>query len=144
MWRRSYQKEICKKIEKKNVEESEHYKKVVNKSILINKWKNYGPEGPNHSTQDLKCICQIRDNDLIYSTQLSQVPQKCGTFMLVPQVPQMWYKCGTKKGPPTFFGYFCIMHLIWPLMTSSYLLWPLVISKGQLHPKSIWIQHTYL
>ena len=56
--------------------------------------------------QDLKYICQIRDNDLIYITQLSQVPQKCGTFMLVPQVPQMWYKCGTKKRPHTFFGYF--------------------------------------
>ena len=26
--------------------------------------------------------------------------------MLVPQVPQMWYKCGTKKRPHTFFGYF--------------------------------------
>ena len=62
--------------------------------------------------QDLKYICQIRDNDLIYITQLSQVPQKCGTFMLVPQVPQMWYKCGTKKRPHTFLDIFCIMHLI--------------------------------
>ena len=25
------------------------------------------------------------------------VPQKCGTFMFVPHVPQMWYKCGTKS-----------------------------------------------
>ena len=34
---------------------------------------------------------------------LSQVPQKWGTFMLVPQVPQMRYKWGTKKQPHMFF-----------------------------------------
>ena len=34
------------------------------------------------------------------------VPQKCGTFMFVPHVPQMWYKCGTQKRAHTFFGYF--------------------------------------
>ena len=28
---------------------------------------------------------------------LKFVPQKCGTFMFVPHVPQMWYKCGTKS-----------------------------------------------
>ena len=26
---------------------------------------------------------------------------KCGTFMFVPHVPQMWYKFGTQKGPHT-------------------------------------------
>ena len=31
------------------------------------------------------------------------VPQKCGTFMFVPHVPQMWYKCGTQMRPHTFF-----------------------------------------
>ena len=28
---------------------------------------------------------------------------KCGTFMFVPHVPQMWYKCGTQMRPHTFF-----------------------------------------
>ena len=31
--------------------------------------------------------------------------------MLVPQVPQMWHKCGTKKGPHTFLDDLGIMHL---------------------------------
>ena len=30
-------------------------------------------------------------------------PQKCGTFILVPHVPQMWHKCGTQKRAHTFF-----------------------------------------
>ena len=30
--------------------------------------------------------------------------------MLVPQVPQMWHKCGTKKGPHTFLDDLGIMH----------------------------------
>ena len=78
---------------------------------------------------------------------LKFVPQKWGTFMFVPQVPQMGYKWGTQKGPHTFFrrfGYYALYALWWPLTTSSDLKWPLVTSKGQLHPKPIWIQHTYL
>ena len=31
------------------------------------------------------------------------MPQKCGTFILVPHVPQMWHKCGTQKRAHTFF-----------------------------------------
>ena len=57
-------------------------------------------EGPHHLTQDLKYICQNRDNDLI-----SRVPQKWGTFMIVPQVPQTGDKWGTKKRAHMFFEY---------------------------------------
>ena len=42
---------------------------------------------------------------------------KCGTFMFVPHVPQMWYKCGTQKGPHTFFrwfGYYALNVCIYP------------------------------
>ena len=45
------------------------------------------------------------------------VPLKCGTFMFVPHVPQMWYKCGTQKGPHTFFrwfGYYALNVCIYP------------------------------
>ena len=45
---------------------------------------------------------------------LKFVPQKWGTFMFVPQVPQMGYKWGTQKGPHTFFrrfGYYALYAL---------------------------------
>ena len=37
--------------------------------------------------------------------------------MFVPHVPQMWYKCGTQKGPHTFFrwfGYYALNVCIYP------------------------------
>ena len=37
-------------------------------SWVVRPWHPHRYEGPHHSTQDLKCICQIRDNDLIYIT----------------------------------------------------------------------------
>ena len=62
-------------------------------SWVVRPWHPHRYEGPHHSTQDLKYICQNRDNDLIL-----RVPQKWGTFMFVPQVPQMGYKLGTILG----------------------------------------------
>ena len=56
---------------------------------------------------------------------LKFVPQKWGTFMFVPQVPQMGYKWGTQKGPHTFLEDLGIMHftrfddLSRPLVTSN-------------------------
>ena len=52
-------------------------------------------------------------------------------------VVQVWYQ----KGAPHVFWIFLYYA---PNLTFDDLWWPLVISKGQLHLKSIWIQHTYL
>ena len=48
---------------------------------------------------------------------LKFVPQKWGTFMFVPHVPQMWYKCGTQKGASQVFvyiGYYALNVCIYP------------------------------
>ena len=36
-------------------------------------------------------------NETIVIMDKKFAPQKCGTFMFVPHVPQMWYKCGSKS-----------------------------------------------
>jgi hypothetical protein len=52
-----------------------------------------------------KCFC-LADCQYVSSIlfamalkDLIRVPQKCGNRKQVPQVPQMWYTCGTKVGP---------------------------------------------
>ena len=70
-------------------------------------WHQKG--GLTRSLDDLGIICTRGAPQLPSLTNLN--PQssvlnphcttKCGTFMFVPHVPQMWYKCGTQKGPHT-------------------------------------------
>ena len=72
-------------------------------------WHQKG--GLTRSLDDLGIICTWGAPQLPSLTNLN--PQssvlnphcttKCGTFMFVPHVPQMWYKCGTQMRPHTFF-----------------------------------------
>ena len=53
-------------------------------SWVVRPWRPHRYEGPHHSTQDLKCICQIRDNDLIYMTNCLECPKSGGPAKLRP------------------------------------------------------------
>ena len=74
-------------------------------------WHQKG--GLTRSLDDLGIICTRGAPQLPSLTNLN--PQssvlnphcttKCGTFMFVPHVPQMWYKCGTQKGPHTSYSF---------------------------------------
>ena len=85
-------------------------------SWVVRPWRPHRYEGPHHSTQDLKCICQIRDNDLIYD-QLSWVPQKWGAYMLVPPSDPNGVLVGQQKWAShivfVLCSSLCIMHLMY-------------------------------